>query len=507
MASSSIRSARVLAAVIGVVALAGCAVGPNFKPPAPPAVKRYTQHDLPRHTVYTSEVPQGSRQNFVIGAKLPAQWWTLFHSAVLDDLVKTSIHANPTVLAARASLRAAQENYLATEGSLFPSLGANLQVIRQKTSGALFGQPTASGGIYTLYNAKASVSYTLDLFGATRREIERSRAITTYNRFELEGAYLVLTSNVATAAIQAASLRSQISITHKIIAAQRKIVDIVHRQLLIGGASQTQLQQQLAVLAQDQTLLPPLRKKLAQTMHQLAALTGRFPDQMHSLALTLRAIKLPRNLPVSVPSKLVEQRPDIRIAQALLHEASANVGIATANMLPEITLTGDIGSVATHPSDLLSPGGGIWSLSGGLLQPIFEGGALLHKKRAAVAAYDQAAADYRETVLTAFQNVADALRNLADDAVALRRQRAAEQAAKYSYKLAREQYQAGGIDYPTLLQAILGYRQSRIALSKARAARLSDTVALFQALGGGWWDRNDAAGEDGGNTLATTRPD
>lgn len=507
MADSWVRSAGIFAAAACIAALAGCAVGPNFKPPRAPNVKRYTQRPLPKHTAYTPGVAEGTKQKFVVGADLPGQWWSLFHSAALDSLVKKAIHANPTLQAARASLRVAREDYLATEGGLFPSLSADIQVTRQKTSGSLFGQPTTTGDIYTLYNAKANVSYTLDLFGGVRRAIERSEAATTYSRFELEGAYLALTSNVATAAIHAASLRTQILITHRIIAAQRGIVDIVRRQLRLGGASQTELQQQLAVLARDQTLLPPLRKNLAQTMHQLAALTGRFPGQMQSLDLKLEKIKLPHELPISLPSKLIEQRPDVRIAQALLHEASANVGIATANMLPDVTLTADIGSAVTHPGDLFSPGGGIWSLSGGLLQPIFEGGALLHKKRAAVAAYDQAAADYRKTVLAAFENVADALRDLTDDAAALKTQKAAEQAAKYSYKLAREQYQAGGIGYPALLQAILGYRQSLVALSKARAARLSDTVALFQALGGGWWNRNDLAGKGGTNGLTAARSD
>lgn len=508
MADSWIKTVGTFAVVVCIAALSGCTVGPNFKPPTAPNVKRYTQRTLPKNTAHTPGVMEGAKQNFVVGANLSGQWWTLFHSTVLDDLVRKAVRANPTLQAARASLQVAREDYLAAEGGLYPSLSANFSVTRQKTSGALFGQPTTPGDIYTLYNAKANVSYTLDLFGAVRRAIERSRASTTYSRFELEAAYLALTSNVVTAAIHAASLRTQISITHRIIAAQREIVGIVRRQLQLGGTSQAQLQQQLAVLAQDETLLPPLRKDLAQTTHQLAALTGRFPDQMHPLDLNLGMIKLPHNLPISLPSNLVKQRPDVRIAQALLHEASANVGIATANMLPDITLTGDIGSAATHPGDLFSPGGGIWSLSGGLLQPIFEGGALLHKKRAAVAAYEQAAADYRKTVLSAFENVADALRDLADDAVDLKSQKAAEQAAMRSYKLARAQYQAGGIGYPTLLQAILGYRQSLIALSKARAARLSDTVALYQALGGGWWNRNDLAEKDRTtNDLAATRSD
>lgn len=509
MAGGRIRTAGTsFTGVIAIAALAGCAVGPNFThPKAPSSVKRYTQRPLPKYTAYTLGVSEGVRQKFVLGADLPGQWWALFHSTPLDTLVREAIHANPTLKAARASLRVAKENYLAAQGALFPALSADFQVTRQKTSGALFGQPAATGSIYSLYNARANVTYTLDLFGATRRAIERSKAATTYSRFELEGTYLALTSNVATAAIQAASLQTQISITRRIILAQRKIVDIVRRQLELGGASETQLQQQLAVLAQDQTLLPPLRKNLSQIMHQLAALTGHFPDQMQSLDLNLAAIKLPHDLPVSLPSKLVEQRPDVRIAQALLHEASANIGIAAAKLLPDITLTGDIGSLATHPSDLFSPGGGIWSLSGGLLQPIFEGGTLLHEKRAAVAAYEQAAADYRKTVLAAFENVADALRDLADDAVTLKTQRAAERAARKSYKLAREQYRAGGIDYPTLLQAILGYRQSLVALSRARAARLSDTVALFQALGGGWWNRNDLAGEVDVKGLAAPRSD
>ena len=490
---------RVTTAVVTawpVILLVGCTVGPNFTRPATPRIKHYTQTPLPKQTVSVAGIGEGAAQHFVAGGAIPRQWWKLFHSRSLNALVDSALKANPTLQSAQASLREARENYLASTGSLYPALGANFQGTRQKTSGALFGRPNEPHSIYTLYNAQANVSYTLDLFGGTRRQIEQNRAAVDYSRFQLEGTYLSLSTNVVTAAIQVASLRTQLAVTHSIVDAQLNIVDIVRRQLRLGGASEAQLQQQLAQLAQDRAQLPPLRKKLAQTEHELAVLTGHFPSQVHPLTVNLNEIHLPRRLPVSVPSHLVQQRPDVRAAEAQLHEASAAIGVATANMLPQITLSGDVGSLATRASNLFSPGGGIWTITGGLLQPIFQGGALVHKRRAAVAAYDRAAADYRETVLLAFENVADVLRNLTDDAEALQAQQGAERAARRSYDIALRQYQAGGIGYPTLLQAVLTYQQSRVALAQARAARLSDTAALFEALGGGWWNRNHVTTAD-----------
>jgi len=493
------------AAAGAVVLVSGCMVGPDFTRPSAPAVKTYTHGPLPTSTAAATGVAGGDSQHFEIGADIPSQWWTLFRSPQLNQLIVDALQANPDLEAAKASLRVAQENYLASLGGLYPSFNAGFSANRQKTSGALFGSPQAGSNIFTLYNAQAQVSYTLDLFGGTRRQIEQNRAGVDYQRFQLEGAYLTLTSNVVTTVVQIASLRTQIAANRDITDAQQKIADIVKRQLGFGGASQAQLQQQLAQLAQVQAQLPPLRKQLVQQQHLLAALTGRFPSQVAPLDISFEQLKLPQTLPVSLPSKLVEQRPDVRAAAAQLHEASAAIGVATANQLPQITISGDIGTIATQIGDLFSSGGGIWSIAGGLTQPIFDGGQLRHKKRAAVAAYDQAAAQYRGTVLTAFRNVADSLRALGIDADGLKAQLAAEQAARKSYEISQKQLKLGGINYPTLLQSELSYQQSRTALAQAQAARYSDTAALFQALGGGWWNHSNEKQRSGRTAIPPKR--
>ncbi len=493
------------AAAGAVVLVSGCMVGPDFTRPSAPAAKTYTHGPLPTSTAAATGVAGGDSQHFEIGADIPSQWWTLFRSPQLNQLIVDALQANPDLEAAKASLRVAQENYLASFGGLYPAFNGSFTANRQKISGAQFGQPGGGGSIYTLYNAQAQVSYTLDLFGGTRRQIEQNRAGVDYQRFQLEGAYLTLTSNVVTTVVQIASLHAQIAAIRDITGAQQQIVDIVRNQFKFGGVSQIQLQQQLAQLAQVQTQLPPLRKALAQQQHQLAALTGHFPSQLKPLTIDLDHLTLPGTLPVSLPSKLVEQRPDVRAAQAQLHEASAAIGVATANQLPQITISGDIGFIATHIGDLFSPGGGVWSIAGGLTQSIFDGNELLHKKRAAVAAYDQAAAQYRGTVLTAFQNVADSLRALDIDADGLKAQLAAEQAARKSYEISQKQLKLGGINYPTLLQSELSYQQSRTALAQAQAARYSDTAALFQALGGGWWNRSDEKQRSGRTAISLKR--
>jgi len=490
------------AAAGAVVLVSGCMVGPDFTRPSAPTVKTYTHGPLPTSTAAATGVAGGDSQHFEIGADIPSQWWTLFHSPQLNRLIVDALQTNPDLQAAQASLRVAQENYLASFGGLYPAFNGSFTANRQKISGAQFGQPGAGGSIYTLYNAQAQVSYTLDLFGGTRRQIEQNRAGVDYQRFQLEGAYLTLTSNVVTTVVQIASLHTQIAANRDITKAQQRITDIVGTQVKFGGTSQVQLQQQLAQLAQVQAQLPPLRKQLAQQQHLLATLTGRFPSQVAPIEISFDQLKLPQTLPVSLPSKLVEQRPDVRAAAAQLHEASAAIGVATANQLPQITISGDIGTISTQIGDLFSPGGGIWSIAGGLTQPIFHGGQLLHKKRAAVAAYAQATAQYRGTVLTAFRNVADSLRALGADADGLKAQLAAEQAARKSYEISQKQLKLGGINYPTLLQSELSYQQSRTALAQAQAARYSDTVALFQALGGGWWNLNATAQVSDGTATA-----
>lgn len=482
------------AASAAAVLLAGCAVGPNFHRPAAPDVNGYTREPLPAQTASAAALG-GAVQRFATGQDIPGQWWTLFHSSQLNALVEDALEANPGLQAAQAALRRARENVYAQGGSLFPAVNATVSATRQKASRA----PTLPSSIYSLYNASVSVSYTLDLFGGTRRQIEALAAQADYQRFQVEAAYLALTSNVVTAAVQEASLRAQIAATEELIKAETEQLGLVRRQFELGAASMAAVLAQEATLAQTQATLPPLQKQLAQVRNQLTALAGRFPSQEISSTFDLSSLQLPQDLPVSLPSRLVEQRPDVRAAEAQLHEASAQIGVATANMLPQLTLSANLGSAALQAGKLFSSGTGIWSVSASLLQPLFHGGELLHRRRAAIAAYEQAAAQYRSTVLAAFQNVADALRALQSDADTLKAQVAAERSAAASLEIARRQFRVGAVSYLSLLDAQRTYQQARITLVQAQAGRYADTAALFQALGGGWWNRLDVAEDGDGN--------
>jgi NodT family efflux transporter outer membrane factor (OMF) lipoprotein len=491
------RGVRML--VFGAAAgamLGACAVGPDFKRPPAPQSERYTAEALPPQTA-AGEGAAGAAQTYVPSGDIPAQWWTLFRSEQLNALVEQALKGSPDVAAAQAALRQAHENLLAQQGALLPQVDANAAATRQKISGAAFGQPQAGSIIYSLFNATANVSYTLDIWGGVRRGIEAQRAQAEYQNFQLEATYLALSANVVTTAIQEASLRAQIEATEEIIAADRKQLDTVQRQLALGGVSRLDVLTQQTELAHQMASLPPLMKQLQQNRDLLAVLLGQAPDAPLAAQFQLDDLKLPESLPVSVPSHLVEQRPDVRAREALLHQASAEIGVATANLLPQITLTGDYGGTSTKFADLFKGSSNVWSAGAGLTQPIFHGGELLHRKRAAVAAYDQAAAEYRGTVLTALRNVADALYALDADAAELHEQDLATQAAADALKVSRARYAAGSISSLDLLVLARAYQQARIAQLQAQAARYADTAALFQALGGGWWNRESPAATAG----------
>lgn len=476
---------KVFLLATAALALSSCAVGPDFMSPKAPDVTRYTDSDLPDKTASTKGA-EGAAQRFAKGADVPADWWKLFGSDALNSIVQEAFKANPDLEAATASLRQAQESYYATRGDLLPSVDAGFNPTRQKFNPASFGQTGSPASIFTLYQASVNVSYNIDLFGGTRRALEAAGAQVDYQRFELEAAYLSMSSNVVITAIQEASLREQLKETNDIINIEREQLEVMKKQLAVGAVPRTTVLEQEAVLAQAQTTLPPLEKQLAQTRNQLAVLAGRFPGNNTLANFALTDLHLPETLPLTLPSSLVEQRPDIRASEAMLHTASANVGVATANMLPQISINGAYGSESVSFSKLFTSGAEVWSVGGGLLQPLFHGGSLLHQKRAAVAAYDKAAAQYKSTVLQAFKNVADTLRALQYDAEGLAAQVNAEEAAHNSLDVARTQYKVGAISYPHLLDAQHTYAQARIGLVQARAARLIDTVTLFQALGGGW---------------------
>lgn len=489
------RSA-LLALALGT-SLAGCMVGPDFRRPEPPATGRYTETPIPGETA-SAPVRGGETQRFVAGGELSAQWWTLFKSEPLDRLVRDALDGSPTLTAAQATLSQARENLLAERGALLlPQVDGNLSATRQKISGASFGQPGAPSSIFSLYNASVNVSYALDAFGGNRRELEALQALVDYQSFQFEGARLSLTANVVTTAIREAQLRAQIKATQELLAAEEKQVALIEKQFELGAVARLSVTAQRTQVEQTRSLLPPLERELAKTRHQLAVLSGRLPSEAMVPEFDLDAIALPQDLPVSVPSSLTRQRPDVQAAEALLHQASAQVGVATANEYPKINLTGSFGSQALQLHSLFG-GPAVWSIGAGLLQPLFHGGELEARRRAAVAAYDQADAQYRQTVLLAFQNVADALRALEADARALKARSDATAFARETLELTQRQYQLGGTGIIALLIAQQQYQQERLNLVIAQSARYADTAALFQALGGGWWNRDEraAAGAD-----------
>jgi NodT family efflux transporter outer membrane factor (OMF) lipoprotein len=463
--------------------LTACAVGPDFLRPAAPDVTRYTNTDMPAKTASTTG-PDGAMQTFMNGKDVPQEWWKQFGCESLNVLVAHALTNNPDLKAADASLRIAQENYYAARGELFPTVDVNAGATREKFNPSAFGETGVPSSIFTLYNASINVSYAIDVFGGERRAIEKAYAETNYQRYEQQAAYLTLVANVVTAAIQEASLSQQIKETQNIIEIETKELNILKKQLTLGAIPKSTVLEQEAVVSQTQTILPPLEKQLAQQHNLLAVLAGDFPGNNTDAAFDLSLLKLPEELPVSLPSRLVEQRPDIRAAEEQLHEASAGIGVATANMLPQINLTGAYGTESIQSGALFGPQAELWSLGAGLAQPIFHGGELLHAKRAASAGYDKAAAQYKSTVLGAFKNVADTLHALQFDAEGLAAQVTAEAAARNSLELAATQFDAGAISYPQLLDAERTYQQARIGLVQAQAARLADTVALFQSLGG-----------------------
>lgn len=482
---------RATLALVVSLGVGGCAVGPNFQPPAAPTEAGYYPGALPVRTASSGGLAGGA-QFFRPGADLTGQWWTLFHSEPLNRLIDDALRANPDLAAAQAALRAANENVYAQQGAMFPTAGVSFQPERARISGAAFGQPGLTETL-SLVTASVNVSYAPDVFGGTRRQIESLAAQADDQRFQLEATYLTLTSNLVVAAVQEASLRGQIQATRDIIQLETQQLDVVQRQFELGGAAKSDVLSQQATLTATQATLPPLQKQLAQTRDQLAALLGRFPNQQPAAQFQLTSLRLPTDLPVSLPSQLVAQRPDIRAAEAALHAASANVGVAIANELPQFTITGQYGTESLGFTNLFTPATAIWTIAGSVTQTLFDAGQLLHKKRSAVASFDQAAAQYRSTVIKAFQNVADTLHALQSDADALRSQTVAEQTAAASLDLARRQYQLGAIAYLTLADAQRTYQQALINLVQAQANRFADTAALFQALGGGWWHRNDVS--------------
>jgi NodT family efflux transporter outer membrane factor (OMF) lipoprotein len=503
------------AAVVG-----GCAVGPNFHPPQAPNGAGYTTQPLPDATE-AANLPGGDSQRFLAGQDLPYAWWQAFGSAALNTLVEKALRANPTVKAAQAALRQAQEMVYAQQGYFYPAVTADYNFERQKLAGNLSGSsaPGAQGNgtdisatqnpppsppphnaplYYNFHTATLTVGYTPDVFGGNRRKVESLDAEAQMQRFELEATYISLASNVVGAAIQEASTRAQIAAIKEIVADNDKALAVLRDRFKQGYAMGIDVAAQELQLAQARALLPPLEKQFEQTRDLIRALAGNLPNQDVEETFELASLSLPTELPLSLPAKLIEQRPDIRAAEQQLRSANAQVGVAIAAMLPQFTITGAVGGTATQFPWLFRSGGPFWSLIGDVTQPVFAGGTLLHTKRAADQALLQAAAQYQSTVLTAYQNVADTLHAMLADAESLRAAVEAERAAKATLELTRERMRYGYTDYLTDLAAEMAYQQAVLSLVQARATRFGDTAALYQALGGGWWNRAAALSASSG---------
>lgn len=483
------------AVALGCLFAAGCAVGPDFKKPAAPEVNGYTASP-PGTTVSTPGISGGEAQRFALGADISSDWWTLFHSVPLNDLIEHSLTNNPDLKAAQAALLSAREGVLAQRGAFYPTISADFSATRQGQSGTIAPTLTSNALSFNLFTPEVTVSYVPDVFGLNRRTVESAQAQAEAVRFQMIATYNTLTSNVVVTAIQQGSVQLQIEATQQLIDIDTHVLEILRYQFAKGYANGLDVAAQESQLAQVAATLPPLRKQAAQLRDLMATLAGDFPSQVPAWTFELTSLRLPQDLPVSVPADLVTQRPDVRQAEAALHDASAKIGIAVANRLPNITLTANTGSSASTISDLFTTGTGFWSVGADLTAPIFQGGTLLHQERAARANYVQAAAQYRSTVLSACQNVADTLAALAEDAEGLKAAATAADAAKTTLDLAQRQWQDGYAGYLALLSAQQAYQQARINLVQAQASRYADTAALFQALGGGWWHRQDLAADN-----------
>jgi len=471
---------KAIAVVTACTTLAACTMGPDFKAPAAPSASGFSAEPM-KDTVGL---------HWQRGQDIAADWWTIFHSPQLDALIKDAFAHNPDVQAAQASLRVAMENVKAQQGAFYPAVSGGLAGSRNKQSAQLSPALASPALLYNLYQTQLSVSWAPDIWGANRRTVEALQAQADGQRYQLQSAYVGLASNLVAAAIQEASLREQIAATQELVADQRQVLEIENRQNTLGQISRQDVAAQETVLAQTEALLPPLRKQLAQQRDLLSVLAGHYPADPVPQVFQMRELALPEYLPLTVPSQLVGQRADVRMAEETMHAASAQLGVAIANTLPNIVLTANAGAVSTQLGQLFGAGTGFWAFGGSLTQPIFDGGTLRHRERAAQATLDQASFLYRGTVLRAFQDVADTLAAVENDVAAEQSAETAEKAAGRSLALAREQEAVGQASRLSLLVAQASYSQAKLAVIVAHANRLADCAALFQALGGGWWNRS-----------------
>jgi len=475
--------------VLIIMGIGGCALGPDFVSPAAPEVEGYTQGKAPSETIPAD----GKKQHFEWGARVSREWWHLFQSDKLDSVIQLAVANNQSLQAAQARLRESQANLQAGYGVFFPQIEGKSDMTRQKFNSASFGS-SVGGTVFTVYSVSAAVSYNFDFFGRNRRTVESLKAQSDFQGYESRAAYLTLLGRIINAVIAQASYRAQIQATREIIADQQRQLKIMEAQVKAGIIASQDVLSMRARLASTVATLPPLQQSLDQTRHLLTTLVGKVPSAWIPPQVGFEDLTLPEHLPISLPSDLVRQRPDILAAEAQLHVASANIGVATANMFPSIDLTGQYGQASTKSGLLFNPISNFWNLGAGLTAPLFQGGTLWYKRKAALAAYDAAMADYRQTVLAAFAQVADTLRALEHDAQALKAQSQALESSEQSLKLVQENYTAGKANYVQVLIADLQYQQARIGYLTAKARRYQDSATLFAALGGGWWNAQPGVG-------------
>jgi NodT family efflux transporter outer membrane factor (OMF) lipoprotein len=469
------------------VLVVGCAVGPDFLRPAPPETKDYEAGGTPRPDVAE---PTETQQRFAVGQKISGDWWQLFHAQRLDDVVQDAIAGNPTLATAKTTLAQAQQGVLQAAGALYPQLDLAAGAQRQRVNFAAIGI-NQQGPIINLFNIGPTVNYALDVFGGTRRRVEQQEALAEYQGWELDAAYLTLTGNAVTQALQIASARAQIAAVETIIADDERNLDLVRTELKAGEATQIDVESAQSQLAADHTLLPPLRQQLSVARHALSVLSGRAPGDWAPPDFDIAEFTLPEELPVSVPSQLVRQRPDILAAEAQLHAASAAVGVATAQLYPSLNLTASFEQFAVQPSKLFVPQASIFDFGANLLAPIFHGGTLRAQKQAAVDAFDGAYATYKQTVLASFGQVADVLQALSHDAELIEAEHHALDSAETQLRLTRTTYSYGNTGILQVLDAQRQAQQARLGYVRAQAQRYLDTVQLLTAMGGGWWQSQD----------------
>ncbi len=459
-------------ALLLAFALYGCAVGPDFERPAAPGGNGYTAQPVPEEIVSSTGAES---QRLLPGERISAQWWELFQSRGLNGALHAAIGGNKTLAAARATLAAARENVLAARGGYWPQVDGSASAERLRQTG-------------NLYTVGATASYAPDVFGATARSVEEQQALAEQRNYELAAAYLTLTGDVVTQAITIASLRGQLEATAEVVADDARNLELVRLKYEAGKAPRTDVLTAETQLAIDRTALPGLRQQLSAARDALSVLTGRPPAAWAPPDFDLKDFTLPRELPLSLPSALARQRPDILAAEALLHADSAAIGVATARLYPNITLTASGGQQSLDGGSLFQGANTFWTLAAALTQPIFHGGTLRAQRRAAIDNYQASLATYEQTVLQGLQQVADILQALAQDAELVDAQRQLLESASAALALQRESYAAGKSDVLQLIIAERAYQQARLGMVTAQARRLQDTAQLFVALGGGWWE-------------------